>query len=88
MINFMINFIFNTPGSAGAKSLLGSTREEEELEAILGSQSQVNNNKRRVVTYGFGGSSDWRAIMLVPNPQGGTDYTVVSSITCGPNLFK
>jgi hypothetical protein len=61
------------PRSAGAKSLLSSTKEEE--QTILDTESLL---KRRVVTYGLGGSSDWRAIMLVPNPQGGTDYTVVS----------
>lgn len=57
--------VFYMPRSAGAKSLL----REEEID------SQI---QRHVVTYGLGESSDWRAIMLVPNPQGGTDYTVVS----------
>ncbi|KAG0623909.1 hypothetical protein M758_3G210600 [Ceratodon purpureus] len=58
--------------SAGAKSLLGLMKEDD--QTVLSSQSR---EKRRVVTYGLGESSDWRAIMLVPNPQGGTDYTVV-----------
>lgn len=47
---------------------------EEEQEKDLGSPFP---RERRVVTFGLG-ASDWRAIMLVPNPQGGTDYTVVS----------
>lgn len=50
--------------SAGAKSLI----REEQIDPHI---------QRYVVTYGLGESSDWRAIMLVPNPQGGTDYTVV-----------
>lgn len=49
---------------------------KDDDETVLGSQSR---GKRRVVTYGLGRSSDWRAVMLVPNPQGGTDYTVVST---------
>ena len=49
---------------------------KEDDQTVLSSQSR---EKRRVVTYGLGESSDWRAIMLVPNPQGGTDYTVVST---------
>ena len=61
--------------SAGAKSLLGFMKGDD--DAVLSSQF---GEKRRVVTYGFGETSDWRAIMLVPNPQGGTDYTVVSRL--------
>uniref|UniRef100_A0A7I4CHL3 UDP-N-acetylmuramate--L-alanine ligase n=1 Tax=Physcomitrium patens TaxID=3218 RepID=A0A7I4CHL3_PHYPA len=57
--------------SAGAKSVLGLIEEEQEKD--LGSPFP---RERRVVTFGLG-ASDWRAIMLVPNPQGGTDYTVV-----------
>lgn len=41
-----------------------------------------------VVTYGLEEGNDWRAIMLAPNPQGGTDFVAVrqpliSSCTSG-----
>eukprot|EP00897_Mesotaenium_endlicherianum_P008095 jgi/Mesen1/7313/ME000376S06478 len=32
---------------------------------------------RQVVTYGLADSNDWRAVMLVPNSQGGSDYVAV-----------
>jgi len=58
---------------AGAKSLVESLKVENWRNSSTSSQ----NDTRHFVTYGLGASADWRAIMLVPNPWGGTDYTVV-----------
>lgn len=62
-------------GSAGAKSLVETLKVENWRNSSTSSQ----NDTRHFVTYGLGASADWRAIMLVPNPWGGTDYTVVSA---------
>ena len=40
----------------------------------------TGEDKPRVVTFGLGEANDWRAVMIAPNTQGGTDYVVVKML--------
>eukprot|EP00850_Spirogloea_muscicola_P008536 SM000045S16281 [mRNA] locus=s45:655945:660413:- [translate_table: standard] len=72
--------------SAGSKRLGKIFSKEEEVvstEASTSGSAQTraawldDTRRRHVITYGLSDCNDWRACMLVPNPQGGTDYVVV-----------
>lgn len=60
-------------GSAGAKSVAEVLQAED--TKYMGHLTE--EDKPRVVTFGLRETNDWRAVMVAPNTQGGTDYVVV-----------
>lgn len=67
--------------SPGSRTLLGSLQQDKPATYDLsndGSRKCVYfNSGCRIITYGLGNNNDWRAVSLMPNTKGGTDYVLL-----------